>query len=1020
VVDLAKAYDNVNTAFDDLFTSIEKNKDALGPYTQILATLNDKTNVLRDSATQYGLSLDPIEQAYTTARARLVTDFNQNIQDAMKALADPFSETLRDENNAGHQRVRDAQQIGAEITDVQKLNAANLERIALDAADKLGIIAARADDFIGVLGDKLRGVFGSLETQVGEIFNSTAGVAQLAPASDAFSQAFNSIQQQRQAAIDAASLAYSDPALQQTVLNAIEGVTTAALARLGTDFNAQISQLTLTASNPVQDAINREYLAGQQRVVIAKAVGADLAQVEEYNQKQLERVAISARSAVAGIVTAADAIKTADAALSGAISSVSQQSSGPFKQALDNLNIAFGKLIAQIDQLSNSTADVTPVLQAYAKQIDNLRVSFNTQISQLTLAITDPVQAALNAELDAGKKRVADAMAIGADIAAVDEFNRLSLLKVFTSTQAAIQDTSSSLNDFTNSLDSLQGALAQLTSGNLSGLTPAQTVNAAVENFRKELTLVQGGAAGEIGNLSQAGTSAVQAAQAAYGNSPQTAKIREEIVKSLQGVALQTATQASLEASRTTVTATNVAQTQTTLRSEATAARRIADLLQTQADLEFRRTGVVNQSLQTQATAARNIANELASQTESVSIQADLAADAVGIQQSLNSTLETQYKDQATKLNAIADQLDAQAAIEYKRTGIANNVYQMEADGARQVAVLLNQQALAGSATVEQLQAQSAAAYQVAAQLSIQAQAEAQRTGVKNNLLQNEADLALQIAQQMGGQATSNSQTAQVEADRAKLSVAQIQQQADIGQRTVEAQARGAGAANDNADAQASGYDLALRQLDIQRQISSDATNVARAEIQAQIEIAAQVLAAQKAAADAFTAAVNIYSQAVAAAAAAAVVPTAPPAAAPIAAPVAAVPPSTAGVGEATYSAFLGTFIPPAHYGETPPYAYASGTGSTAPGWVMVGEQGPEWLYQRGGNTVLPSGVSPPAAANDDVLAEMQRQRDLLAALLKQLQGGQMQAAKDARNIASETAGVGRKITFTPPMRRVV
>src|SRR5262249_15247024 len=42
-------------------------------------------------------------------------------------------------------------------------------------------------------------------------------------------------------------------------------------------------------------------------------------------------------------------------------------------------------------------------------------------------------------------------------------------------------------------------------------------------------------------------------------------------------------------------------------------------------------------------------------------------------------------------------------------------------------------------------------------------------------------------------------------------------------------------------------------------------------------------------------------------------------------------------------------------------HGFASG-GVTTPGWIRVGERGPEWMLQSGGNTVLPNGMSPPSS----------------------------------------------------------
>jgi hypothetical protein len=47
--------------------------------------------------------------------------------------------------------------------------------------------------------------------------------------------------------------------------------------------------------------------------------------------------------------------------------------------------------------------------------------------------------------------------------------------------------------------------------------------------------------------------------------------------------------------------------------------------------------------------------------------------------------------------------------------------------------------------------------------------------------------------------------------------------------------------------------------------------------------------------------------------------------------------------------------------------SFASGTDFTPPGLIRVGERGPEWLMQSGGNRIFPNGVNPPA--NDEAVA---------------------------------------------------
>lgn len=163
--------------------------------------------------------------------------------------------------------------------------------------------------------------------------------------------------------------------------------------------------------------------------------------------------------------------------------------------------------------------------------------------------------------------------------------------------------------------------------------------------------------------------------------------------------------------------------------------------------------------------------------------------------------------------------------------------------------------------------------------------------------------------------------------------------------------------------------------------------------------------------------------------------------------------------------------------------AFAAGTASTPPGWILLGEEGPEWVHQSGGARVLPFGQFPPelaSGANDNALAivraqpgagidthlppgitkadlgmrsfahgtippppvipiitgtsgggagdaamlkdELQKLRDEIVALRKQTQGGQIQAASDARAGNTHLGDISRNLgpAITTPPRRAV
>jgi hypothetical protein len=70
--------------------------------------------------------------------------------------------------------------------------------------------------------------------------------------------------------------------------------------------------------------------------------------------------------------------------------------------------------------------------------------------------ITDPLQAAINVEKEAGLRRIQDAKDLGANLAQVNEYNKQSLLNVIKSTQNAIQDLTGAFNTLRQALQALK------------------------------------------------------------------------------------------------------------------------------------------------------------------------------------------------------------------------------------------------------------------------------------------------------------------------------------------------------------------------------------------------------------------------------------------------------------------------------------------------------------------------------------------------------------------------------------
>jgi len=754
-VNFANAYDKVGTAFDSLFASIEESTKQAGPYSKILDQINAQYEALKTSAQQYGLSLDPIVQSYGAARDRLVMDFNKNIADALAALTDPFAQTLDAEVSAGQQRVADAKAINADIANIEKFNQANLEKIALAAATTLGNITQHLGGFITTLGDSFEGLFKNVETQMSTLFTSSAGLSQLS-GTDAFSQAFNSIITQAEAATQAAVATFADPNILKAAVDAIQGVQKSALDRLAVDFEAGITDLATSATDPLQEAITKEVIAGKQRVTIAQAIGADLDQVAKFNEDNLLRVAEASKQSVNGIVSVQDAINSATTTLSGTITSVVASTVGPFKAALDNLNSGFGALITQIDKMGGATADLTPVLQAYADQIDKLRGSFNDQIQQGILSITDPVQAALNTELAAGRARVKDAQAIGADMDQVYTFNALNLKKVFEGTQSAgaaaasIDDLNTAIasvvpslkGPFEQALDALNAVFARIAESTEATNAYADALSKLKDTFNTQ-----------IDQLTLAITDPVQAAinveidagrqriKDAISVGADLAKVDEYNTLSLTKVfdALQNASNASINFANSLATLQDALNQ---LKSGTLAGKRPVDQL--------------NQDIEDFKKALA--AAKLEPTTENVQKATQTGLGAVQYSQQI-------YGNAPRTANV-------REVVSAGLTELDTSVQQM-ADAAKGAAPNLTEQLQkqvdTGKTTLDAMQAIS--------------DAEFKRTGIHDVILEAEIDAGRKLTAGWASQIEAGDEITQTQVDRAKFNNGLFQQERDIGDR---------------------------------------------------------------------------------------------------------------------------------------------------------------------------------------------------------------------------------------------
>lgn len=138
-------------------------------------------------------------------------------------------------------------------------------------------------------------------------------------------------------------------------------------------------------------------------------------------------------------------------------------------------------------------------------------------VTQLTEAIVNPLQLAVQKAQAAGDQQVQIAEETGANVTKVQQATATQVEQIW-------YNATQQLRDLTN----------QITSGSLSGLTAANQVGASIQYFNQILALVQGGNTNFMDQLASAGQAAIQAAQQAYGNGPVAAQVREQVLAAVQ------------------------------------------------------------------------------------------------------------------------------------------------------------------------------------------------------------------------------------------------------------------------------------------------------------------------------------------------------------------------------------------------------------------------------------------------------------------------------------------------------
>jgi len=99
---------------------------------QALAAINEQFADLAVVAGKLGFSVDEVNVKLAEATAQLTTDFNTSIQDQILAIENPLQRLVDIEREAGETRLENAIALGADQTEVARLNALKINKILDD------------------------------------------------------------------------------------------------------------------------------------------------------------------------------------------------------------------------------------------------------------------------------------------------------------------------------------------------------------------------------------------------------------------------------------------------------------------------------------------------------------------------------------------------------------------------------------------------------------------------------------------------------------------------------------------------------------------------------------------------------------------------------------------------------------------------------------------------------------------------------------------------------------------------
>lgn len=354
-------------------------------------------------------------------------------------------------------------------------------------------------------------------------------------------------------------------------------------------FGQQITQLTGVPSSAlvaiqagVRDGIKVDFggsLSGQGQQKFGDATTA-INQIELDIAHHMEGVSDTLKTVLAHVTDPKDIQNAISFALAydnlkkaadNAFSSISTDTGkiGPFATAMATISSTFTDLANKANQFGLSLA---PINAGLAEATRRLQGDFQQSLDQLlntgssTGFINDLITAS---NLFASNTREAQAIGLGSDqttlgkIKQIESLQAGNILNPLTADQlqkvvttlgqsnpeiaamaqaildagGAATGAATAVTDLKTGLTNLHAAITELTTGKtLSGLTASGLARASLNTYQTELAAVQAGNTGEVSNLAKSATDLIAAYQTAFGNAPQTAAIRNQVVGQLNTV----------------------------------------------------------------------------------------------------------------------------------------------------------------------------------------------------------------------------------------------------------------------------------------------------------------------------------------------------------------------------------------------------------------------------------------------------------------------------------------------------